>query len=262
MSMTIFDPSPLDKSKPVALYYQIAQALRQYIESGMLKPGDAIPTEEELQRSFAVSRGTVRQAVRELANEGFLRVDRPRGTFVTRPKLQETLPELQSFSNQVRKQGLEPTARVLAVAIEPASTYVAQRLGIAQGAPTLRLDRLRGANDEPIAIMYSHVAGWAGLDPGDDYTGSLNALLARRGIRLAGADQTIEAATVTAEQARLLGCRRGWPLLKMDRVTFDGEGRRVEHVVALYRSDRYAYRLRLTASSRESGVIQAVPIAR
>lgn len=254
--MALRDVPPLDRSKPLALYYQIAEVLRQRIESGELKPGEAIPTEEELQRLFGVSRATVRQAVRQLVTDGLLRLERPRGTFVTRPKLQETLPELISFSNEVRQQGLAPSARVLAVAVEPATPYVAQRLGVAEGASTLRLDRLRLANGEPIAVMYSHLAAWTGLDPAGDYTGSLHTLLGQRGIRLVDADQIIEATTAAAEQARLLGCRRGSALLKVDRVNFSAEERGVEHVVALYRADRYAYRLRLSLPALGAGVIQ------
>ncbi len=256
----LFDVPPLDRSKPLALYYQVAEVLRQRIGSGALQPGDAIPTEEELQRLFGVSRATVRQAVRSLVGDGLLRLERPRGTFVTRPKLQETLPELISFSDEVRQQGLAPSARVLLVALEAASPHVAARLGVGEGDVVLRLDRLRLADDAPVALMQSHLAPWVGLTPADDYAGSLHALLARRGIRLVDADQTIEAATATAEQARLLECKRGLALLKVDRVTVSVEGRAVEHVVAYYRADRYAYRLRLGASSSGAGYIHAARV--
>jgi len=258
--VTLFDVPPLDRSKPLALYYQVAEALRQRIVSGALKPGDAIPTEEELQRLFGVSRATVRQAVRDLVGDGLLRLERPRGTFVTRPKLQETLPELISFSDEVRQQGLAPSARVLSVAREAAPPYVAARLGIGEGEVVLRLDRLRLADDNPVALMYSHLAPWVELAPADDYAGSLHALLARRDIRLVDADQLIEATTATAEQARLLECKRGLALLKVDRVTVSAEGRAVEHVIAYYRADRYAYRLRLGLAGSGAGYIHAGPV--
>jgi len=241
--MTLIDVPPLDRSKPLALYYQVAEILRQRIRDEELQPGDAIPTEEELQRLFGVSRATIRQAVRALVSDGLLRLERPRGTFVTHPKLQETLPELISFSNEVRRQGLEPSARVLSVRLEPAPAHTAARLGIGEGDITLRVDRLRLANDNPVALMHSHLAPWVGLTPDDDYASSLHTLLARRGIHLVDADQIIEAVTATEEQARLLLCSRRDALLKVDRVTYSAEGRTVEHVVALYRADRYAYRL-------------------
>jgi GntR family transcriptional regulator len=251
-----FEAPPLDRSIPLALYYQVAQALRQQIERGVLQPGDAIPTEEELQRLFSVSRATVREAVRQLVNDGLLRLERPRGTFVTRPKLQETLAEVISFSDEVLQQGMQPGARVLAVAIEPATTHVAQCLKIAEGDATLRLDRLRLANDEPIALMCSHLAGWIGLGINEDYSGSLHALLSTRGIRLVDAEQFIEAANATAEQVRLLHCRRGAALLKVERVTFSAEGRAIEHVVAYYLPDRYIYRIRLGAPTQSAGVVR------
>jgi DNA-binding GntR family transcriptional regulator len=254
--MGVFEAPPLDRAIPLALYYQVAQALRQQIERGTLQPGDAIPTEEELQRLFGVSRATVRQAVRQLVNDGLLRLERPRGTFVTRPKLQESLAEVISFSDEVRQQGMRPGAQVLAVAFEPATAPVAQRLGLAVGDPTIRLDRLRFANEEPIALMHSHLAGWIGLDMDEEYTGSLHTLLGKRGIRLVDADQLIEAANATTEQARLLRCRRGTALLKVERVTFSAEGRAIEDVVAYYRSDRYTYRTRLGVPRRSTGVVR------
>jgi len=253
--MTLIDVPPLDRSKPLALYYQVAEILRQRIRDEELQPGDAIPTEEELQRLFGVSRATIRQAVRALVSDGLLRLDRPRGTFVTHPKLQETLPELISFSNEVRQQGLEPSARVLSVRLEPAPAHTAARLGIGEGDITLRLDRLRLANDNPVALMHSHLAPWVGLTPDDDYAGSLHTLLARRGIHLVDADQIIEAVTATEEQARLLLCGRRDALLKVDRVTYSAEGQTIEHVVALYRADRYAYRLHHGSTISGAGYI-------
>ncbi len=243
------------RSKPLALYYQVAGILRQRIRDEELQPGDAIPTEEELQRLFGVSRATIRQAVRALVGDGLPRLERPRGTFVMHPKLQETLPELISFSNEVRRQGLEPSARVLSVGLEPAPAHTAARLGIGEDEITLRLDRRRLANDKPVALMHSHLAPWVGLAPDDDYTGSLHALLARRGIYLVDADQIIEAATATDEQARLLLCGRRDALLKVDRVTYSADGRAVEHVVALYRADRYAYRLHHGSAVSGAGYI-------
>jgi GntR family transcriptional regulator len=254
--MATFAAEPLDRSIPLALYYQVAQALRHQIEAGALKPGDAIPTEDELQRLFHVSRATVRQAVRQLVADGLLRLERPRGTFVTQPKLQETLTEVISFSNEVRQQGLQAGARVLGLAIDPASDHLARQLNVEKGDPTLRIDRLRLAGEEPIALMYSHLAGWIGLDTSADYTGSLHEMLAERGIRLVDAEQIIGAANATAEQARLLRCRRGAALLKVERVTFSAEGRAIEHVIAYYRSDRYVYRIRFGAPSRNAGMFR------
>jgi GntR family transcriptional regulator len=262
MAMTRFEAPPLDRTKPLALYYQIAEILRHQIEGGAWRPGDAIPTEEELQRLFAVSRATVRQAVRRLVGEGLLRLERPRGTFVTRPKLQERLPALISFSDEVREQGLTPSTRVLLVAWEAAPPPLAQRLGIAEGSPVVRLERLGLANDEPIALMSCALVGSAGLTPEDDFSGSLYALLQRRGIRLSEADQIIEATRATAEQAHLLDCKAGSALLKIDRVTVDVAGRGVEHVIGYYRADRYRYRLKLGAQALGGGHIRATEAER
>src|SRR2546429_7973543 len=100
----------LDRTSPIPLYYQIAQDLRRQIESGTLAPGAALPTEDDLQRIYSVSRATVRQAVRQLATAGLVRLARPHGTFVTAPRLVEPLPALISFSDEVRRARPAPAA--------------------------------------------------------------------------------------------------------------------------------------------------------
>jgi GntR family transcriptional regulator len=238
------------------LYFQIAETLRAHIQSGQLKPGEAIPTEDELQQLFGVSRATVRQAVRDLASKGQVRLERPRGTFVCGPRLQEQLPELISFSDEVRENALVPRAVVLHVAYASAAAHVAARLGVAEGSRTLRLDRLRLADEEPIALMYAHLAEWCGLTPDLDYTGSMHQLLGMHGIKVVDADQIIEATVAGSEQGHLLRCHKGQPLLKVERVTISADGRPVEHVIALYRADRYSYHLRLSRNGRGAGLIQ------
>ena len=146
---------------------------------------------------------------------------------------------------------------VLRAEFEPADADVAQRLNVREGAQTLRLDRLRLASDQPVALMYAHLAAWCGLTPDLDYTGSMHQLLNQRGIKVVDADQIIEATVATVEQAKALGYRRNGPLLRVDRVTISADGRPVERVVALYRADRYSFRMSLSLGGRVVGMIQS-----
>lgn len=127
----------LDRTSPVPLYHQIAEDLRRQIQSGTLAPGDALPTEDDLQRIYVVSRATVRQAVRQLSGAGLVRLARPHGTFVTAPRLVESLPTLISFSDEVRRADLVPSTRVLSVAVEPPPEHVRVPLRLELGGQTL-----------------------------------------------------------------------------------------------------------------------------
>ena len=84
----------LDPSSPEPLHYQLTEKLRSDIVLGKLVPGDKLPSEEALIRTFAVSRSTVRQAIMTLRFEGLVRVEHGIGTFVN------PLPEAQDVSSE------------------------------------------------------------------------------------------------------------------------------------------------------------------
>lgn len=242
----------LDRESPVPLYYQIAQELRRRIDVGALAPGDPLPTEEALQRAYGVSRATVRQAVRQLATAGLVRSSRPHGTFVTEPRFVEPLPSLLSFSEEVRRAGLTPATRVLAVAVEPPPPAAREHLRIEAVQHALRIGRLRLADGQPIAVVTSWLPLTLGITPGHDFSGSLYALLAAHGAGPARADQLLDAANATPGIAGLLQVPRRAALLVVTRITYDARDRPVEYVVGHYRADRYRFSVQLSVAATSS----------
>lgn len=91
----------LDKSSPIPLYYQLAELIRERIQSGELKPGDQLPSERDLSEQVAISRMTVRQAVAYLVREGTLVVKPGVGTFVAEPKLTYDALHLLGFTEEM-----------------------------------------------------------------------------------------------------------------------------------------------------------------
>src|SRR5881394_2265912 len=109
-----FPPVPtLKRGAPVPLYHQLKTALLRDIESGRGRPGDRIPTEDALIDRYQVSKITVRQALRDLAQMGYIRREQGRGTFVQGPPLEEGPRELKSFTSEMRSHGFSATSRVL-----------------------------------------------------------------------------------------------------------------------------------------------------
>src|SRR2546426_115752 len=98
----------LERTNPLPLYYQLKEVLRQQIRSGHLAPHTAIPSEPELVASYHVSRATVRQALSELVHEGLLYRQHGKGTFVCEPRIQQTLSELASLSEELKRRGKRP----------------------------------------------------------------------------------------------------------------------------------------------------------
>ena len=113
-------------------------------------PGTALPTERELAARFDTSRTTVRQALAELTVEGRLERTQGRGTFISEPKL-ITIRQLTSFSDDLAERGIRVRSEILEVTRAPADPQVAEALGVSPGEPVARVERLRFADDAPIA---------------------------------------------------------------------------------------------------------------
>ena len=208
-----------------------------------LPAGSPVPPERTLAVEFETSRTTVRQAIQELIVEGRLERVHGRGTFVARPKVAQTL-QLTSYTEDMRAQGREPTSRLLSMDTVPADERLAERLRIRPGARVVRIERLRMADGEPMAVETTHLSArrFSGLRRHVERHGSLYAALAAGyDVHLASAEETIETALATPAEAALLGTEVGLPLLLLSRHSFTADGEPVEWVRSLYRGDRYKF---------------------
>src|SRR5205085_11725065 len=141
----------LERSNPLPLYYQLKEVLKQQIRAGHLAPHTAIPSEPELVSSYHVSRATVRQALSELVHEGLLYRQHGKGTFVCEPRVQQTLSELSSFSEEIQRHGKRPGGILLVSELVRGSEIVREQLGLTDIEQAIRLERLRTADGIPVA---------------------------------------------------------------------------------------------------------------
>jgi GntR family transcriptional regulator len=201
---------------------------------------------------FHVSKITVRQALRDLAQLGYIRREQGRGTFVQGAPLEEGPRELKSFTDEVRGHGLTASSQVLEQGVTPATGEVAERLAIAEGAPVFCLRRLRLADAEPMGIQAAYVPG--DLVPGIErvpFSGaSLYEVFASKySLYPSSARETHQAALVHEEIAALLRVPVGSPALKAERITTLPTGRILEYVASVMRGDRYKIVLDLAKPS-------------
>ncbi len=226
----------------------------------MVVPGQAIPSERELMATYGISRATVRKAIDGLVADGLLQRTHGLGTFAVLPRL-ETRLHLASFSQDMRRRGLQPSTRLISVtrALPPAE--IADWLGLAPGQKAWRIIRIRLADNTPIA----HEDGWypahllPGLDQQDLAGGSLYEILGSRyGLWVDQAEQTLWGESADAGMAAALAAPLATPLLVFRRRSVAG-GQRIEHVVSRYRGDRYQVHMELsrddlsTANSKPEG---------
>jgi GntR family transcriptional regulator len=236
-------------TSPVPKYYQLAEILRSQISEGVLNPGDQLPTEDILCQTYNVSRGTVREAVRVLVNDGLIRREQGRGTFVAAPRQPEaTFFTLSSFEEDMRRQERQPTSRVLAAEIIPATFEMAERLAIAVDEPVIHIVRLQLADGQPVVHEARFLA--QSLCPdllNDDLEGSSIHLLLiqKHGIPLVRMTHTVEAGSLSQAQSELLQTEPGATAFFVDRLTYtEKNGQKIPAVwyQAIYRGDNYHFR--------------------
>lgn len=80
----------------IPVYYRLAEDIKHQIESGVLKDGDLLPTEAQLGEQYAISRMTVRQGIALLAEAGLIETVKGKGSFVTRPRLNQLVIDLKN----------------------------------------------------------------------------------------------------------------------------------------------------------------------
>lgn len=230
----------IDLNSPVPKYYQLKEIVRGMIEKEELREGQLVPSERELCERYGISRMTVRQAVMDLVNEGVLYREQGRGTFVGK-KFQQEGARLSSFTQDMSDRGMKASSEVLGVEVGEADPDVAGMLGVDPGEKIVRVERVRDADGEPMALERSHLLfevgeGVIGVDLS---THSLYDELRKTGLRIAGAKQSYEAVLVNDFESGHLGVPAGSPALLVERVTFDAEDRPFEYVKSVYRADRY-----------------------
>jgi GntR family transcriptional regulator len=217
---------------------QLRAALLRTIDEE-LQPGAMIPSERDLTSRYDVSRATVRAAISSLVNEGRLTTVPGRGTVVTRPRVESNL-HLASFTQDMRRRGHRPSTEVLSSSVVAAGEVTAKALGISAGDPLWEIERLRLADDEPMAHEISWYPEVSFPALGDeDLTGSIYATLeSTYGVVITDARQTTWAEQAGHTYAHLLEVAETAPVMVFDRVGSSSEGP-VEQTISRYRGDRY-----------------------
>ncbi|MEV4759686.1 GntR family transcriptional regulator [Micromonospora sp. NPDC049559] len=209
-----------------ARYRAIAADLAAKIRAGRYAPGEALPPQRELSASYGVTLMTLRQALRQLSDEGLIVQQAGRGTFVSPPHLAYQLGSLRSLADDLRKQGHEVRTLVLGRAVRRVPARIAARLRTGPEETALRLERVR----EFAGRAAIHQVSWVRQPAADrirerDFTGtSLYAALADAGVAVARAAETIRPGLLDAAVARHLGEPAGSPVFVSDRVTYALDG--------------------------------------
>jgi GntR family phosphonate transport system transcriptional regulator len=225
----------------ISLWRRIADELEQSIANRTFRPGSKMPGEIDIAARFGVNRHTVRRAIAALAERGLVRAERGSGTFVEPSRIAYPIRQRTRFSEIVGRAGRAPSGALVASAFETADADIASRLKLKTGDAVVRLDLLRHADRVPISVTTSWVSAIRFPDIARVYatTRSITRSLAHYGVRDYVRKSTrVMAAIADASDGARLKIAIGRPILMVESVDADGDGRPVLTTRARFAADR------------------------
>ncbi|GAV25202.1 GntR family transcriptional regulator [Carboxydothermus islandicus] len=241
------DNNQIDKNSVIPVYYQLARIIERDIFEGRLKPGDAIPPENELVRRYGISRMTVRRAIAELINSGLVYTQKGKGTFVAKPQLENMVFELGDFHEEIKKRGMKPGIKLLGTKIVRADELLAKKLEIPLNTTCLYLRLLISANDEPLIfenkyMVYTKKKPILELELKDPSLANFSNLVAAHGESFPVVSKMVlHASVVTEEEAEVLGVKLNTPVFVVEQTLYDSMRRPVGWGKSVFRGDRFKF---------------------
>jgi GntR family transcriptional regulator len=239
----------IDKKSPIPYYDQLAGLLRHEIGQRLAR-GDTyqLPSENELAEQHGISRQTVRHALDELERDGWIYRQKGVGSFAVARRVEQELTALVSTSEAMQQRGWRLETRILSIGRIIPPSYVSAALELKAGAEVYEVQRLRLADGAPVSLQTNYLP--AALCPRleeNDLSSSLYRLLETRyGLRLWTGKETLRARGATNHEAHLLDIKEIAPVMHTERITYAANGLPVEYLDAVWRGDRYDFKVTLT----------------
>lgn len=249
-----FQLSP-DTAKPI--YTQLAEYLRFQIKSGVLRPGDRMIGENDMVEVLGVSRTTVRNAINQLVEEGYILRYRGKGSFIAEPRLKRDINYLYNFTENIRSAGSVPSSQVMRCEVVASDAALQTKMKLAAiGQKVFLLERLRMADGDPIIFETTYIPYYLceGIETVDFSSTSLyNTLENRYGITIAHAEETMEAAVIDKRTAAVLQCKNGLAGYHIERISYLSSDYICEFTQSVTRGDRCVFKLDLYNNKGSNG---------
>lgn len=240
----------IDRHSPTPLYMQLKSHLLAQITDGLLRPGDALPSERQLCRDFGLSRTTVREALRELDRTGVIQIVAGRGAYVTglSPELTVTV-SLAGFSGDIRRVGAVPSSQLLSAELTTTPPPgVLAALGLQPGEEVVALERLRLVNNVPLALhtaYLNHRLCPQILQYNLAEASVFELLRDKYGLRIVRAEEQVYATLANRREIDLLDLNYPAAVLRATRTTFLDTNAVIEYSFATYCGEWYRLNISL-----------------
>ncbi len=233
------------------LYHSLGHVIRGKIESGEWQIDQTIPSERALVEMLGISRATVRQGIENLVKEGILYRMQGKGTFVAPPKVEQGTLRLLDFVDTMKRNGLNPSARLLGKGRVDPPPNVRKALGLAPDEQAVWFQRLLMINAVPMLIESAYFSTARYPELLESYDGSdapHRFIYQHYGVQVTRAHEVFEPVILESAEAALLGVKSGFPALWVEHLAFDIASNPVAFLSSLMRGDRCRFYTDLTLS--------------
>lgn len=236
----------LDSNSFVPYYEQIVDQVRTLIKKNKLKQGQTFCSEGDIAQLLGVSKMPVRQAFQKLRSEGLLVIAKGKRPIIGSGRVPWNFQQLRGFSEEMRRRGLVPSAKLLSMKLIEPELEVAQALKLSPEERVYCATRLRLVNGDPVAVVTSYLPAriFTGIDHQDLEKQSLYHIFEHSYKRkLHWAEEVIGASVAGEEEAGVLEASIGIPILVIKETSYDTQNIAIEYSVSLLRGDRYTARV-------------------
>ena len=237
----------LDRSIPVPLYYQLKSFILNEIRSGNFPEGEQIPTEDELHKMLKISRSTIRHAITELVQEGWLERKKSKGTFVTHPtESQNIIRSFEPFNQRVKRYGKTPRTEVIDLSVITANDKLAESMDISVGDKVISMFRRRFSDEEPIVTIQNYlpytICNFV-FDHDFKNESLYETLMKHHSSRIEKTTTIITAEKATAKDVKLLDVELNCPILVFNTISITEEKKVIDFAYAHYRGDLNRFKI-------------------
>jgi len=235
----------IDRENSQKLYVQLYEILKGKIESGEWAIDSQIPTEDELCKTYEISKATVRLAIAELARQGYLKRQQGKGTFVCKRIIPEGISMLTSFKENMLEAGINFTTKVLAQTVMMPTDDIDLKLDIHDDTHVIYIKRLRLVDNEPVLLQDTYIPHYmcpSLLDEDLENDSLLELLEKKYGIKITKVKDYIGIAYLNAEEGKLLGLPESSDALLLEQLFYSGETQ-IQYTRSIKRPDRFRFQI-------------------
>jgi GntR family transcriptional regulator len=229
----------------MSTYQAVRESFIDFVNGNKYEIGDRLPSEIQLAKTLRVSRVTLREAIRQLREDGFIYARRGSGTYLSGnvKQIAGTLDVNNGLTRTLTEAGFRPGVADYQTELIHASQYVADKLRVKKGCGIVLLKRVRTANDKPVVFSLDHLSPRVATIflSIDGRIVSLFEMIEQAGIAIGNSFAELSPENCTKELAQKLSYKVGGPILVLKQVLVDQKGAPLFYGEDYFRPDCFVF---------------------